>query len=139
MGEPATPGGDQPTVLVVDDVPFIRGLLRAMLESGGFRVVGEAGDGQAALDAYQRLRPQLMILDLVMPGVDGMAVLERLRWTDAGVRVIVCSAMARREQVLEARRLGACDFVAKPVERGRLLAAAARALSMVREPAGPEG
>lgn len=115
-------------ILIADGMDFFRQWLRTLLTGWGWRVAAEAGDGEAAVRKAAELRPDLVILDLHLPGVDGFAVLERLRREASGVPVIVCSAAGRRENVVRALRLGASDFLAKPVAEERLFAAVARLL-----------
>lgn len=67
-----------PSVLIVDDHSPFRGAVRVLLEQGGFRVVGEAGDGDAAVDAVRRLAPDVVLLDVQLPGDDGFAICERI-------------------------------------------------------------
>ena len=94
------------TVLIVDDHADFRAFARVLLEAGGFEVVGEAGDGAAALAAARELRPALVLLDVQLPDRDGFAVCERLAAGDAPPVVVLTSsrdavslsAAARREQ-----------------------------------------
>src|SRR5215217_1906266 len=110
-------------VLVVDDAAFMRKVLTDALLAGGHEVVGEAGDGDAALAAYQQLQPDLVTLDITMPEKDGLATLRELVDIDPAARVVICSALGQETKVLEAIKAGAKDFVVKPFERGRLLSA----------------
>lgn len=115
-------------ILIADGMDFFRQWLRTLLTGWGWRVAGEAGDGEEALRRAAELGPDLVILDLHLPGLDGFALLERLRRDAPGVPVIVCSAAGRRENVVRALRLGASDFLAKPVAEDRLFTAVARVL-----------
>ncbi len=114
-------------VLVVDDAPFARRRLRDLLEEAGHRVVAEAGDGEEALELYGAHRPDLVTLDLVMPRKGGLDTLRELRERDRGARVIVCSSVSDEASILEAIRLGARDYVLKPVNPARLLEAVEKA------------
>jgi two-component system chemotaxis response regulator CheY len=120
-------------VLVVDDAAFMRKVLTDALTAGGHEVVGEAGDGDAALAAYRDLRPDLVTLDITMPQKDGLAALRELIELDPAARVVICSALGQETKVLDAIKSGAKDFVVKPFERERLLAAVDKALG---QPAG---
>ena len=111
-------------VLVVDDAAFMRKVLTDALAAGGHEVVGEAGDGDAALAAYRELGPDLVTLDITMPGKDGLAALRELMELDPAARVVICSALGQETKVLDAIKAGAKDFVVKPFERERLLAGA---------------
>lgn len=80
------------TVLIVDDHTRFRGFARRLLEAGGFTVVGEAGDGASALAAVSALRPQLVLLDILLPDTDGFAVAERLAGQRAPPVVVLTSS-----------------------------------------------
>jgi two-component system chemotaxis response regulator CheY len=116
-------------VLVVDDAAFMRKLLTDALVGGGHEVVGEAGDGVQALARYQELRPELTTLDITMPEKDGLTTLRELRMLDHDARVVIVSALGQESKVLEAVKLGAKDFVVKPFDAERLLAAVEKALA----------
>lgn len=115
-------------VLVVDDAAFMRKVLTDALAAGGHEVVGEAGDGDAALAAYRELAPDLVTLDITMPGKDGLATLRELVELDPAALVVICSALGQETKVLDAIKAGAKDFVVKPFERERLLSAVEKAL-----------
>lgn len=116
-------------VLVVDDAAFMRKVLTDALAAGGHEVVGEAGDGDAALTAYRDLRPDLVTLDITMPEKDGLATLRELVEIDPDARVVICSALGQQSKVLEAVKAGARDFVVKPFDQGRLLGAVTKAVA----------
>ena len=100
------------TVLVVDDEPKIREVLRGYLESEGF-VVGEAADGESALARLRSDPPDLVILDVMLPGIDGVEVLRRLR-AETDVYVILVTARAEEVDKLVGLAVGADDYVTKP-------------------------
>lgn len=116
-------------ILVVDDNLLIRRLLRAILTDGGHEVVGEAEDGGEALHRYQALRPEVVTLDLVMPGEHGLAVLFDLKRIDPRAVVLVCSAHLTERRVLSAIELGAAGFISKPFDRARVLDAVQAAVA----------
>ena len=105
-----------PSVLVVDDEPTARTMLRLILVRAGFEVL-EAQDGSEALDEVQRNVPDLMILDIVMPGIDGFEVCRILRNQDetADLPIIMLSARADAESVNRGLLLGATKYLTKPV------------------------
>jgi len=115
-------------VLIVDDALFMRQMLRKILESLGCEVVGEAGDGQEAVEKCESLKPDLITLDLVMPNVDGLEALRRIRQVNTDVKIIVVSAIDQRQILLEALRGGADDYIVKPFEPGKIEAALNRVL-----------
>jgi len=116
-------------IVIVDDSLAIRAQLRAILEEAGHEIVGEAADGEHAPELVASVRPDLVTLDMVMPGRDGIATLRHLHLRQPGLRVVVCSASATERRVLEALRLGASDFVTKPFDPAKLLAAIDAALA----------
>jgi two-component system chemotaxis response regulator CheB len=105
------------SVVIVDDSPSVRAVLRRFLgRSDDIRVLGEAADGVAALDAVERLRPDVLLLDLVMPRLDGFAVLERLARAGGPPTVVLTSRADRAEvrAAFEALSAGAVELVPKP-------------------------
>jgi DNA-binding NarL/FixJ family response regulator len=109
-------------VLVVDDHPVVRQGLRTFLDlQDDITVVGEAGDGESCVDAVARLRPDVVLLDLRMPGADGVAALHRLR--DDPARVLVVTSYTEPSAVLPAVRAGAAGYVYKDVDPPALAAA----------------
>jgi len=115
-------------VLVVDDAAFMRKVLTDALLAGGHEVVGEAGDGNAALAAYRELAPDVVTLDITMPEKDGLTTLRELVELDPAACVVICSALGQETKVLDAIKAGARDFVVKPFERARLLGAVEKAV-----------
>jgi two-component system, chemotaxis family, chemotaxis protein CheY len=115
-------------ILVVDDTQFMRAVIGGILVSAGHEVVGEARTGAEAVELFQRLRPDLTILDITMPEMDGLSALSDILFLDPGARVIMCSARGRQSEVVEAMKRGATDFVVKPVVPERLIEAIAKAL-----------
>ena len=101
-------------LMIVDDQKLMREGLRTLLElEGGFEVVAEAGDGQAALDAYAELHPDVVLMDIRMPGMDGVEATRRLheKWSDA--RVIILTTFNDDAYVFEALRVGALGYLLK--------------------------
>lgn len=101
-------------LLVVDDHPVVRQGLRTFLETRpDFEVVGEAGDGETAVAEAARLRPDVILMDLVMPGVGGLEAIVRIRAADPGARILVLTSFASADQVLPALRQGAAGYLLK--------------------------
>ena len=115
-------------VLVVDDHAVVREGLRAFLElQEGIEVVGDAGDGQEAVETAARLRPDVILMDLVMPRLDGIAAMRALRETVPETRVIVLTSFLDDDKLLPALRLGAAGYLlknARPEEVARAVRAA---------------
>jgi DNA-binding NarL/FixJ family response regulator len=101
-------------LLVVDDHPVVRQGLRTFLETRpDFEVVGEAADGEGAIAAAARLRPDVILMDLVMPGVDGLEAIGRIRAAEPAARILVLTSFASADQVLPALRAGAAGYLLK--------------------------
>jgi len=109
-------------ILVVDDHPLTRDALASLLAQGGFQVVGEAADGSEALELAERLQPDLVLLDLSMPGLDGLAVLPRLRAACPRCEVVVLTASGTEENLLAAIRGGAAGYLLKSEPPERIVA-----------------
>lgn len=103
-------------VLIVDDAAFMRAMLRKIIKVAGHEVVGEAADGDTALDLFRQLQPDLTTLDITMPGKDGIEVLRGILEIDPEARVMMCSALGQQAKVVESMKLGAREFVVKPFE-----------------------
>ncbi len=110
-------------ILVVDDAAFMRISLRQILEGRGFEVVGEAENGLEAIKQYEQLKPDLVTMDITMPGINGVETIKQLMAIDAKAKVVVCSAMGHKQMVLEAINAGAKDFVVKPFQAERVITA----------------
>ncbi|MGH2704338.1 MAG: ANTAR domain-containing response regulator [Actinomycetota bacterium] len=109
-------------IVIAEDEAIIRLDLREMLEEEGYEVVGEAGDGETAMSLTEELRPDLVILDIFMPGVDGLTVAQRI--AERGLSaVLILTAFSQRELVDRASRGGAMAYVVKPFEKQDLIPA----------------
>ncbi|MCS7186309.1 MAG: response regulator [Armatimonadetes bacterium] len=102
-----------PKVLIADDALFTRKVLREILEAEGCEVI-EATNGQEAVSKFQTERPDLVLLDVSMPEMDGLATLHAIKEIDSNAKVIMVSAMGQASTVQEALKCGACDFIVKP-------------------------
>ena len=117
-----------PKILVVDDEPDILLMLRMALEDEGYEVV-MASDGEMALGRIDEHGPDLVVLDLMMPVLDGFGVLERLKASGSSLPVLVLSARNDQSDVDRALTLGAAEFMAKPFDLDRLLTLIASTLA----------
>ncbi|MDE7479154.1 MAG: response regulator [Lachnospiraceae bacterium] len=115
-------------VLIVDDAAFMRMTIRKMLEANGYAVAGEAENGTQAVQKYKELRPDVVLLDITMPEMNGIDALKRIRENDPKARIVICSAMGQQAMVAQAIENGAKDFIVKPFEADRLIAAFKRVL-----------
>lgn len=116
------------TVLIVDDAPFIRMILRDILEKHNYKVVGEASDGQEGVDRSLELRPDMVIMDIRMAELDGIHAAKMIKAQDDAARIIMLSAVSFLPKVLESLQAGAYDFIVKPFQAEYLLDAIAKAL-----------
>ena len=116
------------SVLICDDSLFARTMTRKMLDQAGYNVVGEAGDGEEAVEKFRELKPELLMVDLVMPRCGGVDAIKRIVAEHPGARIVVCSAMGQETLVREAMEAGARGFVVKPARAETLTAAAKNAL-----------
>ena len=115
------------TILVVDDTEFMVKVLEDAFSSQGY-VVHSARSGEEALETYEAVLPDLVTLDIVMPGMDGIAVLRRLKELDPACRVVMVSAVGLEAKVMEAIRMGARNYVLKPFDHEKVLEVARRVL-----------
>ena len=121
------------TVLIVDDAEFMRVMLREIVEDMGLTVVGEAADGSEAVDLYRHLRPDLVLLDITMPQMDGTEALRAIMDLHPEAAVVMITALGQKEQVLTAIKAGARDFIIKPFDQERVQDTLERILP-VRQP-----
>jgi two-component system chemotaxis response regulator CheY len=107
-------------ILIVDDAMIMRLRIREIAEQSGWEVVGEAANGQQAIEMYASLKPSLVTMDIVMPNLDGVEALRAIRVLDAKARICMVSALNQKEKLAECIQLGAIDFIVKPFDRARL-------------------
>ena len=120
---PAAPSGPtRARILIADDSSFIRYGLRKLLVENGFHVL-EADGGNRAIQLYKDERPDAVLLDITMPDLDGLSALRQIRRLDPRARVAMVTGMGQQSIVMQAIQAGASDFVVKPFEAGRVLAA----------------
>jgi two-component system chemotaxis response regulator CheY len=107
----------------------MRKVVSDALAKGGHEVIGEAANGQEAVDQFQSLKPEVMTLDITMPEKDGLAALKEIIAMDPQARIVMCSALGQETKVLEAIKAGAKDFVVKPFQPDRVLSAIEKAVA----------
>ena len=107
-------------LLIVDDALIMRKRIRDIAEEVGWEVAGEAENGEEAIAVYERERPDLVTLDIIMPKMDGVAALKGVRAADPEAQVIMISAVDQRAKLAECIASGALDFIVKPFHADRL-------------------
>ena len=110
-------------ILIVDDAKVTRAVIRQVLTRHGFQVAGEAINGKDALTKYSKQQPDAVIMDIIMPEMDGLQGLKEIMAFDNHAKVIMVSAIDQRDAIMEAIRYGAKDYVVKPFEDDRIIAA----------------
>lgn len=111
----------KPSVLVVDDDHMMREMLKLILHSDDYQVLGEAANGKNAIALCANLKPGLVLLDINMPEMDGLQALEEIRKISPATKVIMVSAEATMDRVSEAIKKGAVGFVVKPLNATSVL------------------
>ncbi|HEX3759209.1 MAG TPA: response regulator [Kofleriaceae bacterium] len=108
-----------PTAVIIDDSPLVRTQLRQILTRVGATVVGEAGSGLHVQALYEQHRPDLITLDIVMPGKDGVTAALELLHAHPTARIVMCTSLANRDKILACQRAGVRHYVIKPFEPAR--------------------
>ena len=110
-------------ILICDDAAFMRMMIKDTLQKNGFTDILEAANGQLAVATYQAERPDLVIMDITMPVMDGLQALKEIKTFDSGATVVMCSAMGQETMVVDALKQGAKDFIVKPFQADRVIEA----------------
>lgn len=108
-------------ILLVDDAAFMRKVIKDTLSKNGYTDLHEAVDGADAVEKFAELKPDLVIMDITMPNMDGLEALKAIRQKDGGANVVMCSAMGQEAMVIDAIQSGAKDFIVKPFKPDRIL------------------
>ena len=108
-------------IMLVDDAAFMRMMEKDVLVKNGYDDIVEACDGAEAVQKYTELKPDLVIMDITMPNMDGLEALKAIRAKDANALVVMCSAMGQEAMVIDALKSGAKDFIVKPFKPDRLI------------------
>lgn len=101
-------------ILIVDDAMFMRNIIRKILKEDGYTQVWEAQDGEHAMELFREISPDLVLLDITMPGRSGLEVLEEILGLAPEAKVIMCSAVGQEMMIQKALTAGALDFIVKP-------------------------
>lgn len=115
-------------ILVVDDASFMRGSLKYIAEYEGHEVVGMAANGEEAIELYRKLKPDLVTLDILMKGMDGISALKAIKLEDPEAKVIMITALGQEAKQEEARKLGASGYIRKPFKRDEVASEIKRVL-----------
>lgn len=110
-------------ILICDDAAFMRMMIKDILTKNGYNIAGEAENGAKAVEKYFETKPDLVLMDITMPEMDGIQALKKIREGDGNAAVIMCSAMGQQAMVIEAIQSGAKDFIVKPFQAERVLEA----------------
>jgi two-component system chemotaxis response regulator CheY len=115
-------------ILICDDAAFMRMMIKDILTKDGYTVVGEAANGAEGVEKYSQLKPDLVMMDITMPEMNGIEALKKIKEGDASANVIMCSAMGQQAMVIESIQSGAKDFIVKPFQAERVLEAVKKAI-----------
>lgn len=110
-------------ILICDDAAFMRMMIKDILTKSGYNIAGEAENGVKAVEKYAETKPDLVLMDITMPEMDGIAALKKIRELDGNACIIMCSAMGQQAMVIEAIQSGAKDFIVKPFQAERVIEA----------------
>ena len=110
-------------VLIVDDTMFMRASIKQMLTANGHTVAGEASNGIEAVEKYVEVKPDVVLMDITMPDMDGLEALRLIKEKDPAAKVVMCTAMGQQAMVARAVELGAQQFIVKPFQADRLMQA----------------
>jgi two-component system chemotaxis response regulator CheY len=116
------------SVMICDDAAFMRMMIRDILTKNGFTVAGEAENGLKAIDKYKETKPDLVLMDITMPEMDGIQALKEIKKLDDDAKVVMCSAMGQQAMVIESIQAGAKDFIVKPFQADRVIEAVKKVL-----------
>jgi two-component system chemotaxis response regulator CheY len=111
------------SVLICDDAAFMRMMIKDILTKNGYEIAGEAENGVKAVEKYDETKPDLVLMDITMPEMDGIEALKKIKESDGNANIIMCSAMGQQAMVIEAIQSGAKDFIVKPFQADRVLEA----------------
>ena len=109
-------------ILICDDAAFMRMMIKDILTKNGYNVAGEAENGMKAVEKFKEVNPDLVLMDITMPEMDGIQALKEIKKLDGGAKVM-CSAMGQQAMVIESIQAGAKDFIVKPFQAERVIEA----------------
>ena len=121
--------GEKKRILVADDSSFLRNALKKIMEKHGYEVIGMAENGLETVTKYKELKPDLVVLDVIMPQMNGLEVLKLLRAVDPNAAVVMVSSMSTKESVVNCIQAGAKNYILKPFEEQKVVEVIRKALS----------
>lgn len=110
------------TIMVVDDSPFASKQIKDIVEDNGYEVIGYAKNGEEGIELYKEIHPDIVILDIIMPGIDGLETAEILQKNDPDVKIMMLSSLCDASTLEEVKSVGVNHLIPKPVEEDLLLA-----------------
>ena len=110
-------------ILICDDAAFMRMMIKDILTKNGYNIAGEAENGLKAVEKYNELKPDLVLMDITMPEMDGISAVKEIKKFDPQAKIIMCSAMGQQAMVIESIQSGAKDFIVKPFQAERVIEA----------------
>lgn len=110
------------TIMVVDDSPFASKQIKDIVEDNGYEVIGYAKDGEEAIELYKELKPDIVILDIIMPGLNGLETAEILKKQDPAAKILMLSSLCDAGTMEEVKSIGVKHLIPKPLEADVLLA-----------------
>lgn len=108
-------------IILVDDLSFMRDAIKHIVEKENIIIVGEAENGEEAVRLYTKLSPDVVLMDITMPVMDGLESLKNIKNYDPLAKVIMCSALGQQKYIIKAIQLGARDFIIKPFQPERII------------------
>lgn len=108
-------------LVIVDDAPFVREVVRHIFDNTGIEVVGEAQDGEEAVKIVQLTKPQVVLMDLVMPRKSGIEATKEILEQNPKIKIVACSTMDQESMVMRALEAGCCHYITKPFKKDELI------------------
>jgi len=110
-------------IILVDDLSFMRDVIKHIVEKENIVIIGEAENGEQAVKLYTKLSPDIVLMDITMPVMDGLESLRHIKEYDPRAKVIMCSAIGQQRYIIKSIQLGARDFILKPFQPERIISA----------------
>ena len=115
-------------ILLADDLSFMRMVQKEILEDKGYTIVGEASDGLEAIELYKSTKPDIIILDITMPHMNGLEAMHKIFEINKNAKIVMCSALGQQQLIVEAIKSGVKDFIVKPFKPERIISSIEKAL-----------